>query len=125
MLLVGPVMLVSLLVSYVISHSPIFTAVVSFLFVSALADYLFPVRFEIDAEGATCRTLAGRTRITWDRVRKYYLDDGGIKLSPLARQGRLESYRGVYLRFGGNRDEVIRVVRRIRDARTARDADAG
>lgn len=125
LLLIAPVVLVSLFVSYVIFQSLFFTAAVCLLFLSALAEYLFPIRFEIDAAGATSRTLKGRTTIEWDRVKKYYLDDRGIKLSTLSRKGRLEAYRGVYLRFGDNRDEVIRVVRRMRDARDTDDAVSG
>jgi len=116
LLLIVPVVLVGLLVSYAIFHSPIFPAVALLLFTGALADYLFPVRYELTDRGASCRTLAGRTFMEWPRVKKYYLDDRGIKLSPLETVGRLEAYRGVYLRFGGNRGEVIETVRRMRDA---------
>ena len=119
LLLIGPVVLGSLLVSYTIFQSLLFVAVAASLFVSALAEALFPIRFEISERGASSRTPLGRTYIEWDRVKKYYLDDRGIKLSPLDRPGRLEAYRGVYLRFGRNRDEVIEAVRRMRDARSA------
>jgi hypothetical protein len=118
-LLITPFALVSLLICFVIFHSLLFSAVVLFLFASALAEYLFPVRYEITERGASARTLLGRTEIAWDRVKKFYLDDRGIKLSPLLTPGRLEAYRGVYLRFGDREDEVVRVVRRMRDvART-------
>ena len=122
-LLIAPIVLGSLLACSLIFHSLLFPAVVLFLFASSLADYLFPVRYEISEQGASCRTLTGRSFIEWDRVKKYYLDDGGIKLSPLERPGRLEAYRGVYLRFGRNREEVAEAVRRMRDAGHA-DAEA-
>ena len=115
-LLIAPVVLASLLVSYILFHSLLFLAVALLLFTCALSDYVFPVRYEITDRGASARTLTGRTFVEWDRVKKYYLDDRGIKLSTLGRPGRLEAYRGVYLRFGGNRDEVIQAVRRTRDA---------
>lgn len=113
--LVGPVVLAGLLVSYLIFQSLLFTAAALFLVVSSLAEFLFPIRYEIDRRGVSSRTLLSRTFIEWDRVKKYYLDDCGIKLSPLVRPGRLEAYRGVYLRFGSRRDEVIEAVRRMRD----------
>jgi hypothetical protein len=93
-----------------------------FLLISSLADFLFPVRYEINERGASVRTLLGRTFIEWERVRKYYLDDHGIKLSPLIKPGRLEAYRGVYLKFGSRRDEITEAVRRIRDDRNARES---
>jgi len=43
------------------------------------------------------------------------VDDRGIKLSPLGKPGRLEAYRGVYLRFGDRAYEVKETVRRMRD----------
>ena len=119
LLLIGPVVLGSLLVSYTIFQSLLLVAVAAFLLVSALVEFLFPINFEISERGAVSRSLFARTYIGWDRVKKCYLDDRGIKLSPLDRPGRLEAYRGVYLRFGGNRDEVIEAVRRMRDARSA------
>ncbi|HUV04806.1 MAG TPA: hypothetical protein VMX94_06835 [Armatimonadota bacterium] len=121
MFLVGPVVLGSLLASYIMFQSLLVLAVAAFLLISALAEFLFPIRFVISEHGAFSRTLLSRTYIEWDRVKKYYLDDRGIKLSPLEPRGRLEAYRGVYLRFGGNRDEVIEAVRRMRDARCAND----
>ena len=120
-LLIAPVLATSLLVCYVFTHSLVFMAVTFSLLASSLADYLFPVRYEINERGASSRTLLRRTFVEWDRVRKYYLDDHGIKLSTLSRPGRLEAYRGLYLRFGGNRDEVIEAVRRMRDAVRSQD----
>ena len=120
-LLIIPVMLISLLVCYIFTHSPIFMAVILALLASSLADFLFPVRYEITERGASSKTLVGRTFVEWDRVKKYYLDDHGIKLSTLPRPGRLEAYRGLYLRFGGNQDEVIQAVRRMRDAVRSKD----
>ena len=120
-LLIAPVVLASMLVSYILFHSLLFPAVALILFTCALSDYVFPVRYEITDRGASARTLTGRTFVEWDRVKKYYLDDRGIKLSTLGRPGRLEAYRGVYLRFGGNRDDVIQAVRRMRDAARSDD----
>lgn len=119
-LLVVPVVAVSLFAGYIFTHSLLVLTVTLFLFVSALTEYLFPIRYELTSRGASAYTLFGRTTIEWERVRKYYVDDHGIKLSPLPTQGRLEPYRGVYLRFGRNRDEIMEVVRRMRDVRTAR-----
>ena len=116
LLLIVPVVFVGLLISCLITRSFLFPAIGLVIFVGALSDYLFPISYEILESGAASRSLGARTFIEWSRVKKYYLDDRGIKLSPLDRPGRLEAYRGVYLRFGGNRDAVIEAVRRMRDA---------
>jgi len=82
--------------------------------VCALAEFLFPVSYQITTDEASCRTVFARTSITWEKVKNCYLDNLGIKLSPLAKGSRLEAYRGIYLRFAGNREEVIQAVRAMR-----------
>jgi hypothetical protein len=114
-LLIAPVVFASLLACYIIFRNPLPLAVILFLFASSLAEYLFPIHYEISRRGASMRTPFGRTYIGWDRVNKCYVDDRGIKLSPLGKPGRLEAYRGVYLRFGDRAYEVKETVRRMRD----------
>lgn len=116
LLLVIPAAALSLVVSHIFFGTFSFGLIALFLIMASLAEYLFPIRYELDSRGASARTLTAFTRIEWSRVKKYYLDDRGIKLSPLSRQTRLEAYRGVYLRFGSRRDEVIEAVKEIRDA---------
>jgi len=72
------------------------------------------VRYVVTEHGASCRMLLKAARIQWADVRRCYIDDLGIKISPLNRRSRLEAFRGVYLRFAGNRDEVISAVKALR-----------
>lgn len=113
--LIAPVVVLSLLVGYTVFHSLVSLGVILLLFLASLSDFVLPVRYVINSQGASASTLFSRTYIEWKRVKKFYVDDGGIKLSPLPRSGRLEAYRGVYLRFGGRREEVEAAVRRMRD----------
>jgi len=69
-----------------------------FLLVSAIAEFLLPVTYTLDAEGAHVRLPGSHRVMAWDRVRRVYLQPDGIKLSPLVARGWLESYRGVFLR---------------------------
>lgn len=123
LLLVIPVAALSLVASRVFFGTFSFGFIALLLVMASLAEYVFPIRYQLDSQGAQARTLTGFTRIEWRRVKKYYLDDGGIKLSPLSRQTRLEAYRGVYLRFGNRRDDVMDAVKEIRDALQTRSAD--
>ena len=116
LLLVIPAAALSLVASRVFFGTFTPGLIALFLITASLAEYLFPIRYEIDSSGASARTLTARTRIEWSRVKRFYLDDRGLKLSPLSRRTRLEAYRGVYLRFGDRRDEVIEAVKEIRDA---------
>lgn len=88
--------------------------VVGVVMVAALADFLFPMKFILTRESAACRMLFKSSEIKWDNVARCYLDDTGVKLSPLNRQSRLEAFRGVYLRFDHNRQQVIDAVKSLR-----------
>ena len=85
---------------------------------AATAEFLFPIRFQLDSEGAEMRNLHNWRRIAWVDVKKAYLLEDGLKLSPLGVRSRLENFRGVFLRFGpgGDREAVLAVVKACRDA---------
>lgn len=90
-------------------------AVGAFAIFSSLSDYLFPLRYEITRDHATCKRLMGITQIEWKNVKRCYLDDLGVKLSPLVRNSKLEAYRGVFLRFGpDNKEQIIETVKSLR-----------
>jgi hypothetical protein len=87
-----------------------FAAVIFFL---ATADYFFPMRFWLTREAAYRRTIFGTKFIRWSRVNRCYLEDKGIKLSPLTGPSRAEALRGLFLYFGDNRDELVETVRNL------------
>lgn len=84
------------------------------IMLGSLADFLFPLRYKINSTGAECKMLFKCAQIRWEKVKRCYLDNQGVKLSPLARQTRLEAFRGVYLRFNDNEQQVIEAVKRLR-----------
>ncbi len=83
-------------------------------FLGMLSDYLLPVTFTITTTHVSHHTLVSKRIMAWKDVKRVYLDDYGVKLSPLGRQTRLEAYRGVYLRFVDNEEEVLDAVKRLR-----------
>jgi hypothetical protein len=88
----------------------LFAATVFFL---ATADYFFPMRFWLTREAAFRKTFFGTKFIRWTKVKLCYLDDKGIKLSPLEKRSRAEALRGLFLYFGDNRDELVETVRNL------------
>lgn len=93
------------------SLGSVFTAV---LMIASSAEFIFPTRYTLTRESAVCRTLLKQSEIKWADVRRCYVDDMGVKLSPLDRQSRLEAFRGVYLRFADNEAGVIEAVKSLR-----------
>jgi len=85
------------------------------LLLSAIAEFLFPVTYTLDADGAHARLPGTHRVLAWNRVRRVYLRPDGIKLTPLAARGWIESYRGVFLR-APERDAVLQQVRAWLDA---------
>jgi hypothetical protein len=100
------ILLASLVAGYGFG-SPLLGALACLLLVASVSDYLFPLRFFLSENGAEARGLVHRRRIAWSQVRRVVRDDLGVKLSPLARPSRLEAYRGIYLWFEGNAENVM------------------
>ena len=93
---------------------PYAAALIGAALVASLSDFLFPVKYIVSCDRVCCRMLLKSAEIKWADVRRCYLDDQGVKLSPLDRTSRLEAFRGVYLRFAGNEREVIETVKSLR-----------
>ena len=89
--------------------------VVAGVMAASLADFLFPISYAITADGASCRMLLKSSAIRWSDVKRCWVDDLGVKLSPLNRKSRLEAFRGVYLRFAQNREQVTELVKELRE----------
>lgn len=91
-------------------RSPL-AALLGFAVVIASCSELFiPLKYSLSAERATVRCGLNTSEMFPDRVRSIVEDAGGVKLSPLAPGGRMEPFRGVYLRFGENRTEIMRII---------------
>jgi hypothetical protein len=106
--------------SWQLFRNPVMTAFSMAVLFAATSDFLFPIRYRLDAEGAELRNLHNWRRIAWTEVKKVYTGEREIKLSPLEHGGRREAFRGVLLHCPDNRDEVLAFVRRHRDAAAPR-----
>jgi hypothetical protein len=78
----------------------------------SLGRYFLPTSYELDESGARVRFLFSARSTPWDRVRRFDVHREGVYLSPFERPSRLDSFRGTFLRFSGNADEVVRFVER-------------
>lgn len=78
---------------------------------ASLSRYFFPTRYVLNGEGVHSEHLGLKQRRFWVEFRRADEHRDGIFLRPSARPGRLDSFRGVFLRFDQNREEVARFVR--------------
>ncbi|MBN1461165.1 MAG: hypothetical protein JXA57_16680 [Armatimonadetes bacterium] len=77
------------------------------LLTASVSDYLFPLRFTLDAQAVESRGPLHRRRMLWGQVRRLARDESGVKLSPFPRPSRLDGFRGIYLWFDDNADQVM------------------
>jgi len=80
------------------------------LLIASVSDYLFPLTFTLTHEAAEARGPLHRRRLLWAQVRRVSRDDLGLKLSPLPHPSRLDAFRGIYLWFEDNADDVMAFV---------------
>lgn len=80
----------------------------------ATAEFLFPIRYRLNAEGAELRNLHNWRRIGWEEVKKVYVGEREVKLSPLSRPGRREAFRGVLLQCPDNQEAVLALIAHYR-----------
>jgi hypothetical protein len=106
---------------FTLFRSPLFALLTAAVLLGATSEFLLPIRYRLDNQGAESANLHNRRRISWRDVRKAYLLEDGIQLSPFDQPTRLEAFRGVFLRFGpgGDRETVLAAVRERREAARA------
>jgi hypothetical protein len=77
-------------------------------------DYLIPTHFRLDERGVERQILFFRRRKPWSQLRSFHPDRNGVLVSPFPIPTRLDTFRGIYLRFDderSNRDDVVAFVR--------------
>lgn len=63
--------------------------------------------YRFDEHGIIIKRPFYTVKKEWSTYRSYYPDPNGVLLSPFSTPSRLENFRGMYLRFGNNRGEVL------------------
>lgn len=96
---------------YFIWESALFAALGAVVLTLSLHGHLLPRRYRLDDDGASVSAIGIKKRRPWDYFHSYYADRLGVMLSTFTYASRLDSFRGVNLRFArGNRDDVVAFV---------------
>lgn len=90
----------------------LFTAVAALFLLGSLSSFYLPTTYTIDADGVQMRRGIGSRRMEWSRVRSASPEPRGVFLSPFPLRSRLENFRGLWLPYRDNREEVLALVRR-------------
>lgn len=100
------------------------------LVLSAVAEFLLPIRYRLTSQQATCSYGLARLSLPWSSVRRIIEAPGSVRLSPFGRPSRLDALRGVELRFGpdgssGSREIIMALIQRLASCSTSRTDGPG
>ena len=79
------------------SPLPVFAALL--LLTGAISEYLFPIEYRLTDSGISATGGTSKTAIRWQDVRRVVVRRSGVLLSSLPAPSRLDSFRGVFLRY--------------------------
>lgn len=104
-------LLLLVVIVYLLTYSPLFTVAGALILWGSLSQFFLKTIFEFGDKTIRVKYLINKIEKDWSQYRTYYEDKNGVLLSPFVRTSRLENFRGIYIRFAGNRDEVMRIVK--------------
>jgi len=110
----GVIFLIAVIVVsvYLLTYSVLFTVLSFVIMLGSLAAFFFPTHYRLSEEEIIVKTTTQNLHKKWSQYRTFYPDKNGVLLSPFARPSRLENFRGIYLRYAGNREAVVAFVKR-------------
>jgi hypothetical protein len=103
--------IVCVVLVWLITYSIFMTGLAVLILFGSLSGFYFPTRYYFYDDHLIVRTTVQKLRKEWSQFRSYYPDKNGVLLSPFVRPTRLENFRGLYIKFAGNRDRVLEIVK--------------
>ncbi len=96
---------------YFVWDSALFAVLGAVVLALSLHGHLLPRRYRLDDDGVSVSVMGIKKSRPWDYFHSYYADRLGAMLSTFTYPSRLDSFRGMNLRFArGNREAVVAFV---------------
>lgn len=93
------------------STKSLFFLLLSVIFLlGSLSTFFLPTTYELSEDGLKVKFFFNTRQMEWGKYRSFYADKNGVLLSPFEKPSRLENFRGIYLRFNQNKDEVVNFI---------------
>jgi len=89
----------------------------------SLTSFYFPTRYTLTDEDIFVKTTTQNLKKKWTQYRSYFPDKNGVLLSPFVRPSRMENFRGIYIKFWNNKDEVVAFVKERMEATRAEEEE--
>jgi len=96
---------------YLTTFSPLLTILSVVIMLGSLSPFFLPTYYELDDEKIKVKFFFNTKEKEWNMFRSFYVDKNGVLLSPFERPSRLENFRGLYVRFNQNENEVVDFVK--------------
>lgn len=96
---------------FITTQSKTFGTLALVVLFASLAKFYMPTRYRLTDKRLMVKSTTQTLFKNWSQYRSYYPDKNGVLLSPFLTPSRLENFRGLYLLFEQNRDEVIAFVK--------------
>jgi hypothetical protein len=90
----------------------------------SLRNFFWPTKIRLDENGIVVKEALYSRRRPWSACKSLHTDKFGVLISPFRHETRLENYRGLYIRFSGNRAQVIEFIERKIEAANDIDTEA-
>ena len=95
---------------YFTTFSVLMTVVSVVILLGALSPFFLPTDYELTSDKIKVRFFFSQREKEWSFYRSFYVDKNGVLLSPFEKPSRLENFRGMYIRFDQNKDQVVKFV---------------
>ena len=96
---------------YLTTLSLLLTILAVLIMLGSLSPFFLPTHYELDNKKVKVKFFFNTKEKEWSTFRSFYVDKSGVLLSPFERPSRLENFRGLYVRFNRNREEVVDFVK--------------
>jgi len=96
---------------YVTTFSLLLTMLSVVIMLGSLSPFFLPTHYQLDEKKVKVKFFFNTKEKEWIAFRSFYADKNGVLLSPFERPSRLENFRGLYVRFNQNKEEVIDFVK--------------
>ncbi|MBK7092589.1 MAG: hypothetical protein IPH59_12870 [bacterium] len=109
--IVAAFLVMLVVIVYLLTYSPLFTVAAALILWGSLSQFYLKTTFEFTEKMIRVKYLINKVEKDWSQYRTFYEDKNGVLLSPFVRSSRLENFRGIYIRFAGNREDVMKIVK--------------
>ncbi|MCX7967020.1 MAG: hypothetical protein N3B10_00865 [Armatimonadetes bacterium] len=90
---------------------PFIAFLMALFLMNVVGEFLFPVRYRVTEEGVEVSSFLSDRKIRWEQVRRLDVFNDRVFLSPYPKPSRLDSLRGVWIRWDGEPEGFQRLVK--------------